>query len=528
MSRSGPIGKNNAWNEVFALILLGVGTLLFLALISYTPRDVPSWVWFSQVSSPNRPAQNFIGPFGAIIAGFCYMMLGAASYLLAVVLFGFGGAKLFHSKLRVMPRVGWIALFIISGACLLQLQTQHLQGWRALFNIQGPGGWIGYFIGKKLLLTWMGGVGSILLLSGLYVSSLILMTGLRPIHIVRQGVASVRSGIVALREWQLKRRLRRSGLKERLEISQQELAKQQRLIEKQLKKKGAPMPEPAAAFVAPEELTNRPKPKVVDTTALPSEPTRKKPSLAELRGTEKKSQSQTDLSSKTWDAENYTLPGFDLLDVHDTEGRTAADPAELEQIQQVLIETLGQFGIAVAAGDITKGPTITRYEVYPAKGVRVDKIVALERDLARATRAERINILAPIPGKDTVGIELANTRKVKVTLRELLQSQDWEDAKTKSKLPLALGKDVYGKTIIADLAQMPHLLVAGTTGSGKSVCINALIASMIFRFTPEELRFIMIDPKVVEMQIYNSLPHLVVPGRDRSEESAARAALGDR
>ena len=158
----------------------------------------------------------------------------------------------------------------------------------------------------------------------------------------------------------------------------------------------------------------------------------------------------------------------------------------------------------------------------------MDKIVSLERDLARATRAERINILAPIPGKDTVGIELANTRKVKVTLRELLQSQDWEDAKTKSKLPLALGKDVYGKTIIADLAQMPHLLVAGTTGSGKSVCINALVASMIFRFTPEELRFIMIDPKVVEMQVYNALPHLVIPGRDRSEKGAARLALGDR
>jgi S-DNA-T family DNA segregation ATPase FtsK/SpoIIIE len=503
--------KSNAWNEVFALILLGVGTLLFLALISYTPKDVPSWIWFSQVSSPNRPAQNFIGPFGAIIAGFSYLMLGAASYLLAVVLLGFGGAKLFHAKLRVVPRLGWIVLFIVSGACLLQLQTQHLQGWRTLFNIPGPGGWIGYFVGAKLLLTWMGGVGSMILLAGLYVSSLILMTGLRPIHIVRQSVAGVRQGIVTLREWELKRRLRKSDLKGRLEISQQELAKQQRVIEKQLKKRGAPVSEPAAAVIPPEELANRPKPKVVDTTALPSEPAKKKPSLAELRGSETKAKSPGGLTSKTWHAENYTLPGIDLLDVHDTEGRTAVDPAELEQIQQVLIETLGQFGILVAAGDITKGPTITRYEVYPAKGVRVDKIVALERDLARATRAERINILAPIPGKDTVGIELANTRKVKVTLRELLQSQDWEEARAKSKLPLALGKDVYGKTIIADLAQMPHLLVAGTTGSGKSVCINALVASMIFRFTPEELRFIMIDPKVVEMQMYNQLPHLAFP-----------------
>jgi DNA segregation ATPase FtsK/SpoIIIE, S-DNA-T family len=503
--------KSNAWNEVFALILLGVGTLLFLALISYTPKDVPSWIWFSQVSSPNRPAQNFIGPFGAIIAGFSYMMLGAASYLLAVVLLGFGGAKLFHAKLRVAPRLGWIVLFIVSGACLLQLQTSHLQGWRTLFNIPGPGGWIGYFIGKKMLLTWMGNVGSLILLTGIYVSSLILMTGLRPIHIVRQTVAGIGRGMVALREWRLQQRLRKSDLKERLTISQQELAKQQRVIEKQLKKKGAPMPEPAAAVIPPEELANRPKPKVVDTTALPTEPAKKKPSLAELRGGETKAKSPTGLTSKSWDAQNYTLPGIDLLDVHDTEGRTAADPAELEQIQQVLIETLGQFGIAVAAGDITKGPTITRFEVYPAKGVRVDKIVALERDLARATRAERINILAPIPGKDTVGIELANTRKVKVTLRELLQSHDWEETRAKSKIPLALGKDVYGKTIIADLAQMPHLLVAGTTGSGKSVCINALVASMIFRFTPEELRFIMIDPKVVEMQMFNALPHLAFP-----------------
>jgi S-DNA-T family DNA segregation ATPase FtsK/SpoIIIE len=149
--------------------------------------------------------------------------------------------------------------------------------------------------------------------------------------------------------------------------------------------------------------------------------------------------------------------------------------------------------------------------VYPAKGVRVDKIVSLERDLARATRAERINILAPIPGKDTVGIELANTRKVKVTLRELLELSDWEEAKTRAKIPLAFGKDVYGKAIITDLAQMPHLLVAGTTGSGKSVCINGLIASMLFRFTPEELQLIMIDPKVVELQIYANLPHLRYP-----------------
>jgi S-DNA-T family DNA segregation ATPase FtsK/SpoIIIE len=504
----GRSAKNSAWNEVFALILLGVGTLLFLALISYNPRDLPAWWPLSYLSPPNRPAQNFIGPFGAILASVFYLLIGAASYLLAAVLLGFGAAKLFYGRLRVSARVLWIVLFIISGACLLQLQTQHLQGWKRAFNIQGPGGAIGYFFGKKFLLGAMGDVGSMILLAGVYLSALILMTGLRPVHLVRQTVSGLHRAGQRFREWRLHREMRKADIKGQLEISQRELTKQQRSLEKQLKRKGAPASEPHGVDL--DELINRPKPKVVDTTALPSDAigSRRKPSLAELRPAKTATPAT---KAPKFDAEHYIIPNIDLLDEHDPEGRGGADPSELERVQQTLIETLAHFGIAVAAGDITKGPTITRYEVYPAKGVRVDKIVSLERDLARATRAERINILAPIPGKDTVGIEIANTRKIKVTLRELMQSADWEEAKGRCKLPLALGKDVYGKVIVADLAQMPHLLVAGTTGSGKSVCINALVASMLFRFTPEELRFLMIDPKVVEMQVYNSLPHLFIP-----------------
>ena len=507
--------RHSAWNEVFALVLLFSGTLLFFALISYTPKDVPSWVWFSNISPANHPAQNFIGPVGAIIAGICYQFIGAAAYLLAAVLLGFGVAKLFYPGLRVVPRLAWIGLFIISGACLLHVQPYHLRGWHAAFNIQGPGGWIGYAFADEhrgLLRNALGPLGTLLLLIGIYATTLILVTGLRPIHLVRETIAAMRRVSVTLQEWRLRRKLRNSNLKEKLEISEKQLAKQRRLLEKQLKKKGMPVAELVGAMISPEELANRPKPKVVDTTALPSEQeTRRKPSLAELRASEQKGRSAPSVMTPAWTSENYVLPGMDLLDEHSLEGRGTADPSELEDVQQVLIETLGQFGIAVAPGDITKGPTITRYEVYPAKGVRVDKIVSLERDLARATRAERINILAPIPGKDTVGIELANSRKVTVKLRELLQSSDWEEAKGHAKIPLALGKDVYGKTIIADLAQMPHLLVAGTTGSGKSVCINALIASMLFRFTPEELRLVIIDPKMVELQAYSSLPHLAFP-----------------
>ena len=511
--------KQSAWSEVFALILLFVGTLLFFALISYTPKDVPSWIWFSHISPSNHPAQNFIGPVGAIVAGICYQCIGVfASLLLAAVLIGFGAAKLFYPRLRVTPRIPWIVLFIVSGACLDQLwDISHLLGLKVPVDIQGSGGLIGYRLADEhrgLLRAALGPVGSVLLVLGIYATTLILVTGLRPIHLVRETVGATQRAATRLREWQLQRKLRKLDLKEKLEISGRQLAKQRRALEKQFKKKGMPLPEPMGAAISPEELANLPEPKVVDTTALPSEqvtPVGRKPSLAELRAREDKPRPDSSAESATSSWENYVLPGLDLLDEHSFEGRTATDPSELQDVQKILIETLAQFGIAVAPGDITKGPTITRYEVYPAKGVRVDKIVSLERDLARATRAERINILAPIPGKDTVGIELANTRKAMVKLRDLLQSSDWDEAKTHLKIPLALGKDVYGKAIITDLAQMPHLLVAGTTGSGKSVCINALIASMLFRFTPEELRFVIIDPKMVEMQAYSSLPHLAFP-----------------
>jgi S-DNA-T family DNA segregation ATPase FtsK/SpoIIIE len=392
-----------------------------------------------------------------------------------------------------------------------------LLGLKVPVDIQGPGGLIGYRLADEhrgLLRAALGPVGSLVLLMGIYVTTLILVTGLRPVYLIRETVSATRRLGATLREWQLRRRLRKADLKEKLEIREKQLAKERRMYEKALRKKGMAVPEPIGGMISPEELESRPAPKVVDTTALPSDHVTRiarRPSLAELRASEEKAKAESTVTSPASSWEDYVLPGLDLLDEHSFEGRAATDPSELEEVRQILIDTLGQFGIAVAPGDITKGPTITRYEVYPAKGVRVDKIVSLERDLARATRAERINILAPIPGKDTVGIELANSRKVTVKLREMLQSSDWDEAKPHAKIPLALGKDVYGKAIITDLAQMPHLLVAGTTGSGKSVCINALIASMLFRFTPEELRFVIIDPKMVELQAYNSLPHLEFP-----------------
>ncbi|MEW6161393.1 MAG: DNA translocase FtsK, partial [Verrucomicrobiota bacterium] len=206
---------------------------------------------------------------------------------------------------------------------------------------------------------------------------------------------------------------------------------------------------------------------------------------------------------------NYKLPSLDLLNLPDPTIKPTESKEELMSNARLMQSTLAQFDIEVALGDITKGPTITRYELHPAPGVKLEKITALSNNIAAALKAERINILAPVPGKSSVGVEVPNAIKTKVIMRDLLESEEWQH--TKARIPLALGKDVYGHPIIGDLGEMPHLLIAGSTGSGKSVCINSIIASLLYRFGPDQLRFVMIDPKVVELQQYNALPHLVVP-----------------
>ena len=206
---------------------------------------------------------------------------------------------------------------------------------------------------------------------------------------------------------------------------------------------------------------------------------------------------------------NYQLPPLDFLQHPDLTVKPTETKEDLMASAQLMKNTLAQFEIEVALGDITKGPTITRYELHPAPGVKLEKISALSNNIAAALKAERINILAPVPGKSSVGIEVPNRVKTKVIMRDLLESDEWK--LSKARIPLALGKDVYGTPVIADLADMPHVLIAGSTGSGKSVCINSIVASLLYRFSPDQLRFVMIDPKVVELQQYNALPHLVVP-----------------
>jgi S-DNA-T family DNA segregation ATPase FtsK/SpoIIIE len=207
-------------------------------------------------------------------------------------------------------------------------------------------------------------------------------------------------------------------------------------------------------------------------------------------------------------SDDYNLPPLSLL--RPPSGEDTAETRQSLQNQAAVLEgTLGDFGIEAKVVQIDKGPVVTRYELQPAAGVKVQKIVTLSDDIALAMKAVSVRVVAPIPGKDRVGIEVPNSKMNVVNLREILASDNF--SKAKSKLTLALGKDIAGMPVVSDLGTMPHLLIAGTTGSGKTVCVNSIIISMLFHATPDEIKFIMVDPKMVELAPYNGLPHLLCP-----------------
>ena len=214
----------------------------------------------------------------------------------------------------------------------------------------------------------------------------------------------------------------------------------------------------------------------------------------------------------------YTVPALSLLS-KPNKAKPAKLSKELTDNAGILEETLRNFGVKAKIINTCQGPAVTRYELEPAPGVKVSRIVGLSDDLALTLAAPGIRIEAPIPGKAAIGIEVPNKNVSSVPLREVLESEEFQ--KSKSRLAVALGKDIAGQTIVADLAKMPHMLVAGATGSGKSVCINTLITSLLFKASPEEVKLILIDPKMVELSNYNGIPHLMTPVVTDAQKAAS-------
>ena len=510
-------GERKQWpNEVLGILLCGGGLLLLLSLVSFSIDDL---IRVPLIGDGSGGCVNWVGPVGVFLGRGVLWGFGAAAYLVSLAMMWMGVAKLVFDARASWRTWSGCGVFILSGAALLAVQNLFLQSWAEANHIMGPGGGVGYAVGTKFLETLLNKPGAILVLVCVYLVSLILLTGLHPVQFIR-GVISY---VLGWWRGRAERKLNSAEKAEARELLRMErdnrLAKKHPLFEdgeletevSKPKRRKKSATKKASKEVSAEEsdvqaelpLKEVPKPVVIDASK------RRKPTGdMSSKPFAKKKETHAGLSTEEYG--DYELPGFDLLKVPDNaDPEEDADKGEMLAVQKTIIDTLKAFGVEVTAGNITRGPTITRYEVYPSMGLRVSRITQLEADLARATKAERINILAPVPGSDTVGIEIANDNKVAVPLHDLLHDPAFTNSK--NKIPLALGKDVYGNTVIGDLAKMPHLLVAGATGSGKSVCINTIISSILFKFSPNDLRFIMVDPKVVEMQMYNSLPHLAVP-----------------
>ncbi|WP_243129522.1 DNA translocase FtsK, partial [Clostridium sp. HBUAS56017] len=215
----------------------------------------------------------------------------------------------------------------------------------------------------------------------------------------------------------------------------------------------------------------------------------------------------------------YIFPSTDLLNPNSKTQLNSSDKKDLIDNANKLEETLGSFGVEAKVLQVTKGPSVTRFELQPSPGVKVSKIVNLADDIALGLAASGVRIEAPIPGKAAVGIEVPNKKQTPVFLREVLDSDEFKNSN--KKLAFALGKDIGGSCVVGDLSKMPHTLIAGATGSGKSVCINSLIISILYKYSPDEVKLLMVDPKVVELNVYNGIPHLLIPVVTEPKKAAA-------
>jgi len=215
----------------------------------------------------------------------------------------------------------------------------------------------------------------------------------------------------------------------------------------------------------------------------------------------------------------YKHPNLELLKLNGNTKLNSTDKKELIENANKLEEILSNFGVDAKVTQVTKGPSVTRFELQPSPGVKVSKIVNLSDDIALGLAASGIRIEAPIPGKAAVGIEVPNGKQTPVFLREVLEKDEFINSK--KKIAFALGKDISGKCVVGDLSKMPHTLIAGATGSGKSVCINSLIISLLYKYNPDEVKLLMVDPKVVELNVYNGIPHLLIPVVTDPKKAAA-------
>ena len=497
-------------SQVTGVLLLACGLFLFMSLATYSNLDAPGSSGFGERTL------NWGGKIGAHVSFGTFAAVGYPAYVLAVILLMWGWNRIRREPARPLVRrsVGLAALGLL---VTLGSGVADFSPYVA-FEL---GGWLGIQVASTLLIPYIGRLGSAILLGASVVAIVLACTDVDP----RQFGVMVRHvarymGTVIARLGALPGRLLSSLPRPRPKpIDREDIESFEAIVEV------------LEAPVFGETAQEQEEAPEVDQ-AERTEPDAAIPTIARFRSvsllsddhppraaaiapppeprTSKKAASGNGRSNPAGrrPPSRYTIPKFAMLDqVPDSVGQI--DRELLLENAKMLEDALSNFDVSGKVVEVSPGPVVTRYEVEPAAGVKVNRIVTLSDDLARVMSAQGIRIQAPVPGKAVVGVEIANHHRESVYLREIVEHSVFRN--TKAVLPMALGKTISGEPQVADLSKMPHLLVAGATGAGKSVCINCLIASLLFKASPENLRLLMIDPKVVELTMYNEIPHLLVP-----------------
>jgi S-DNA-T family DNA segregation ATPase FtsK/SpoIIIE len=444
-------------------ILTGVSVILLLALLSYSPID-PAF----SVAGGDGGVANRMGPAGAWFADVAFLLVGETAYLFPVLVLIAGVFLFRHEELPEKAATIWRAIgFLLTIATSSGLATLHFEPHEMR---ETAGGILGQLVGRGLE-HGLGLLGATVLLLVLWLAAVSLATGVSWVKVMDRVGRVVYAAMIELNVRVSQFRIWLEGRR----------AKQQR-----------------------EEVVSkvRARPKA---SAPRIEPTIEKVEVSERAERERERDRQVPLFEPPASTE---LPALSLLD--DPPPKEGGYSAEALEAMSRLVELkLADFGVEAEVVAVHPGPVVTRFELKPAAGVKSSQISNLAKDLARSLATVSVRVVEIIPGKPYVGLEIPNEVRELVALGEILKSQAYEDLK--SPLTLALGKDIGGQPLCADLARMPHLLIAGTTGSGKSVALNAMVLSLLYKSTPEHVRLIMIDPKMLELSVYEGIPHLLAP-----------------
>ncbi|PCH84390.1 MAG: cell division protein FtsK [Piscirickettsiaceae bacterium] len=462
------------FKESAFFLLMALGILLLIALFTFNVED-PGWTH----NGAGQPVTNAIGVVGAWVTDFMLSIVGLMAFTFPLMLFNSAWTFLHDARennpaILTHQVIRWVSFLVllIAGAGLLDMH--YYQNWMSLPN--SPGGIIGIEI-SDLLRELFAFQGATLLLFSAFLVSVTLSTGLSWLGLMDS------LGYFVLKLF--------NALKAYIDDS-----KERKTSVTAKKKRGDTFLTKSAKFAS--------KPK-----------TRIEPVIREIKASERlDKERQTSLFE---DAGNATLPPLSLLDLAGEHSEGYSDDA-LAALSKLVELKLLDFGVEVNVVAVIPGPVITRFEIQLAPGIKASRISGLAKDLARSMSTHSVRVVEVIPGKPYVGLEIPNESREMVRLSEILSSEAYE--KSTSPLTLVLGKDIAGQPTVADLGKMPHLLVAGTTGSGKSVAINAMILSLLYKATPDQVRLIMIDPKMLELSVYEGIPHLLTPVVTDMKEAA--------